>query len=214
MTALAQVLLMALAATTQPDSLPIVGPYPLTDTERASARSVAQHEMTERFLPRASAGPAFYYVEGIELKGLHLGEPFLEVALRDRSIDDYCNSDVDDPRLYASILRYVFPIYVADRQEPIIWMLIDRKKPQNAGGGLVWTGYYYADTTSVALVGKALRIRNRFKSQVSFVDFVDKRTERIIIDSSAGIRSGPSEDALVSMSEDARVIKHDICPVH
>ncbi len=217
---LIQALVVVLGVMQGADTRSIPPPYPLTETEATQARELAQHEMMNRFLPSARREPEFYRLEGIELEGLRLGDPYLYIALGEGSIDDYCESSVDDPRLYASLVHYIFPIHVSGRRGPVIWMWIvrnlngDREKYNGEEGALFFGGYSYADSTGTAEVSKAQNLRERFHARISFVTFLDRHTDRIVVDDPSGPRSGTSADTMKGIAEDAPILKHDLCPIH
>lgn len=184
-------------------------PYPLTEAEKASARACAQKYLTETLIPSMAQSPDFYDVEEIDIKDPRLDEPFLDVMLRGRSFDDFLDSDEEDPRLFASVLRYGFPVFVSGRNEPILSILVMRNRDENRNklipeeGDVAFCGIYlYPGTTE-----QAIRLRERFGAEISFVQFLDAVFERIMVEDSTGILSGFSADSLVTLSEDARTMK-------
>ena len=55
---------------------------------------------------------------------------------------------------------------------------------------------------------EAVQMRDRYRSEVSFVSFLDTAIpSRIMFADSAGLRSGTSVDSLQSIADDARRIK-------
>ena len=186
-------------------------PRPVTQTEQQSARKVALKALHEQFIPAATRSPEFYHVTGIPLEKPRLGEPFLDIRLRPASLDDYAKSSEDDPRTFASLFKYCFPIYVANRPDPIMYIVISRNYDRDRdtvfvdGGELVLAGYY---PPGPGMTASAVALRELYGSRVSFVEFLDTSIpRRVIIDGPTGILSGAETDSLAAMQVDARKIK-------
>lgn len=193
----------------------------VTEAEQRSARAVALKALDEQFLPAATRDPDFYHVKGIELKESRLGEPFLDIILSPTSLDDYANSSEDDPRIFATVLKYCYPVYVTGRSDPIIFMVIcrnynrDRDTVFTDGGELDLCGYIpRGDGTAVS----AGALRELYGGRVSFVQFNDTSIQRrVIVDGRTGslsgrvgILSGEQTDSLTTMQSDARRIKRHV----
>jgi hypothetical protein len=192
-------------------------PYPLTREEAAGARALAEKLLVEKWLPSVTRFPDSYGVKGIPIEQPRLGEPFLDVTLRGRSLNDYLTSAEADPRSFASIVKYAFPIYVSSREEPLMSMIVMRNRDENGNkfnpedGACSFFGYYFCGPGSIT--NAALSLRSRFGGRVSFVAFLDTEIERrVMIDDSVGVRSGVltrsgTVDSLTTLVEDARRIK-------
>jgi len=199
-------------------------PFPLTAAEEANARTLAQRILTDKLLPSATRSPEFYHLEGVELSEPRLGEPFLDVTLRGRSIDDYRDSAEDDPRLFPGVLYYCFPVFVAGRQDAILsiievrnqdedrqpFPLFVEKGPEHEAQYpqqefLFW-GYYLGGQEG--RTADAVHLRNQYGGRISFVQFLDTGLPGyIMVDDSTGALWGAMGDTLMSIHEGAPKIK-------
>lgn len=141
----------------------------------------------------------------------HIGEPFLDISLSERGLDEYANNNEDDPRLFANLFKYCFPVYVAGRPDPIIFIVIcrnynrDRDTVFTDDGEFIAGGYYFAGP---GITQRAATLQQLYGGRVSFVSFIDAAIpQRVIIDAPNGLRSGVEGDSLTTMQADARKIK-------
>ncbi len=76
------------------------------------ARGVAVDYFESKWKPIAENDPKAFDVDGIDISAAALGLPFSEYILRGEKVTEYANSSDIDPRRYASLVRYTFPILV------------------------------------------------------------------------------------------------------
>jgi hypothetical protein len=76
------------------------------------ARRVAVDYFESRWKPIAKSDPKAFDVDGIDISTATLGLPFSEYILRGEKVTEYANSSDIDPRRYAALVRYTFPIVV------------------------------------------------------------------------------------------------------
>jgi hypothetical protein len=191
-------------------------PYCIPETTKVLVRALAQETLTERWIPSATMSPDFYQVEeGLDLTGARLVEPFLNITLRGPALDHYLDSNQDDPRPFASAFQYCFPIYLPDFKEPLGAVIIGRNRDESGNkfvaesGEFTWVGYWPGGTGS--RLADAVRLRDRFKGEVSFVQFLDTFIpDRIMLADSLGPRSAYLPDSLKSIADDAREIKRQL----
>ena len=205
------VVIAVLLSLSQPETATVIHPAQLlTQAEQERARSFANQKLRENFLPLAMKDPKVFRTEGIALIDPHLGEPFLDISLRDRSLLDYVNSGDDDPRGFGSLCRYCFPVYVAAHPDPIITIVVGRNYDRDRDtvftdeGEFYFFGYYFVP----GITQNAIDVQKLQRGRVSFVEFIDTSIpRRVIIDGVNGILSGAETDSLVTLQDDARRIK-------
>jgi len=175
-----------------------------------SVRSLARKELEIQWIPHPFLIPG-QSADSLDVAGARLGEPFLDVTLREPSPDAYVDSQESDPRLFASVVLYCFPIYIPARTEPVGALVIVRNRDESGKafspgmGDVIPWGYYGGGEGRVS---DAVRLRERFNAEVSFVQFFDTNIpSRIIIPGSTGLRSGADPDSLKPIADDAKEIK-------
>jgi len=95
------------------------------------ALRVAQTYFEDHWKPIAEKDPSAFDVEGIDISAAALGSPFSEYILRDEKVTQYVISSDVDPRKYAVLSRYDFPILV--HGECMGTIMVQRNRDENTG---------------------------------------------------------------------------------
>jgi hypothetical protein len=182
--------------------------YCIAESTNASVRLTAEEELRERWSLLRSE---MFGLEGdVKVDEVRLADPFLDITLRGPALDNYRDSDESDPRTFGSVVLYCFPVFVPNVSDPCGAIVIVRNQDESgkkfsleAGEFMPWGVFGPGGRTA-----EAVQMRDRYKSEVSFVSFHDTAIPgRIMLADSDGLRSGTSVDSLRAIADDARRIK-------
>lgn len=178
----------------------------------ADPRKLAEELLIERWLPLVTRDPDAFHTRGIEIKDPGLGEPFLEAWLQGDDLGRYRDSSVDDPRPFANHLSYAFPIHVAGRSAPVMWLVVFRDRDDNVKRSMpddhfCFWGFYMGGG---GITSEATRLREQYNGQVTFVTFVETGMKTIMVESPTGEIAGFSKDKLTTPGKIARQVKRNL----
>jgi hypothetical protein len=181
----------------------------------AAAEHLAQSYLEGKWKPNAKANPEFYGVAGVDVSHATLAPRFPEYIMRGERVERYLVSIEVDPRQYAAITRYSFPIVVD--AECVGSIIVQRNRDENNKGFDESSGDYFFFAVSfrdnpVDDYLLNLRARAGAESEVIWLQIVGSNvTARFLVKPPGGeLLSAPQGEELVPVAEDAKRLKAEI----
>jgi len=197
---LAASLRITLAAST-PDDIP------------AGARELAIATLDGHWKPAVSRSPEFYgLTSAVDASNAQLAEPFVLFQLRGKSLKAYMDSSENDPRGFASMEDYCFPVEQPDGTNVgaiIIARNADEngKKWQPMKGDFVVQGFWRPRSSVLPEISE---MRQTY-ARVYMVRYVDLGMQRYLVkDKSGRLLSGSNKASIRPLAEDASIIRDNI----
>jgi len=177
------------------------------------ARSLAETNLREMWRALARDSPSILGLPfGVDVANAMLGEPYFLFKLAGGGLEKFMDSTQSDPRSFAAIVHYCFPIELPDRRDA--GTLIIARNRNDVGekfvpsdGEFLFGGFFRPDDATSSMI-RMLRAYYRTPCAVEYVDIAEHQF--LVTGPKGNLLSGQDRASLKPIDEDARRIRDKI----
>jgi len=177
------------------------------------ARSLAHAILEGTWEKIARNNPSFLRIPfGVDVEDATLGEPFLVFKLASPGLEKYVDSAEHDPRGFATVVEYCFPILLPDHRDAGAVIIVRNRNDVGekfipSDGEVSASGFYGPDDVTLSMIG-TLRRYYRSPCAVEYVDIAEHQF--LVRDGKGNLLAGQDQSSLKPIVEDAAGIREKI----